>query len=154
MELNERGLSLFTLFESITSVMPRDYAEAEETIIFLVDPFQLGRSIGKNGVNVDKLKTKINKRVFVVADSDDPSTFIRNFFSNLKILAIEERNVMNERSFLVYFDEKERGLAIGKNGERIKILKEFLKKKFNATAHVRTRRVLGESSSAEVAESG
>lgn len=154
MEINERGLFLFTLFETVTSVMPRDYAEAENMIIFVVDPFQLGKSIGKNGSNVEKLKAKLKKKVFVVADANDATLFIKNFFSNLNILSIEERNVMNERSFLVYFDEKDRGLAIGKNGERIKILKDFLKKKFNATAYVRTRRVFNSNDSAEVAESG
>jgi transcription antitermination factor NusA-like protein len=37
-------------------------------------------------------------------------------------------------------DEKDRGVAIGKSGERVKAAKEFLKKKFNATMQIKTKR--------------
>ena len=51
---------------------------------------------------------------------------------------------MDEKAFMVLLNETDRGIAIGRDGERIKALKEFLKKKFNATVHLRTRRVLSE----------
>jgi len=94
-----------------------------------------------------KLRTKMKKKVFVVSDAAEPEAFIRNFFSNIKILGIEERVVADERSFLVYVEEEARGLAVGRDGERIKTLKDLLKKKFNATAHIRTRRLLQQQES-------
>lgn len=142
MELTERGFSFFSLFESITSVMPKDFSELDEMIVFIVDRDNMGKAIGKKGANIAKLKAKFKKKVFVVSDADTPENFIRNFFNNINVLNIEERTVMGEKSFLIYVEEQARGLAVGHNGERIKILKDFLKKKFNATAHIRTKRIL------------
>ncbi len=142
MELNERSLSFFSLFESLTGVMPKDFSEVGDMLVFVVEPDKMGKAIGKNGVNINKLKARFKKKVFVVSDADEPEDFIKNFFSNISVLGIEERTVMGERSFLVYVDEQARGLAVGRDGERIKALKDFLKRKFNATAHIRTRRIL------------
>jgi len=142
-ELTEEGLGFFSLFERITRVMPSDYIESENFLIFIVNPFQLGKAIGKKGSNMEKLRRTFRKKVIVIADSDDPEVFVRNFFKNINILGIEARDVMGESALIVMLDEKDRGIAIGRGGERIKALKELLKKKFKATIHLKTRRVLG-----------
>jgi NusA-like KH domain protein len=139
-ELNERGLEYFNEFERITRVMPSDYLETENGIIFLVGLVHLGRAIGKKGVNVSKLKERFKKKVVVIGDSDDPELFVRNFFNNVEIVNIEIANVMGEQNIVLTIDEKDRGIAIGKAGERIKAAKELLKKKFNATIVLRTKR--------------
>ena len=54
---------------------------------------------------------------------------------------------MNEKNIIFTVDEKDRGIAIGKNGERIKSAKEFLKRKFNAKLILKTKRVLSFESS-------
>ena len=46
------------------------------------------------------------------------------------ITAVEIANVMGEANIVLTVDEKDRGIAIGKEGERIKAAKEFLKKKY------------------------
>lgn len=139
-ELNEKGLKYFNEFERITRVMPSDYLESENGIIFLVNLLQLGRAIGKKGANVSKLKERFRKKVVVIGDSKDPEIFVRNFFNNVEIVNIEIANVMGEQNIVLTVDEKDRGIAIGKAGERIKAAKEFLKKKFNATIVLRTKR--------------
>jgi N utilization substance protein A len=139
-ELTEKGLKYFNEFERITRVMPSDYLESENGIIFLVGLVQLGRAIGKKGANVAKLKERFRKKVVVIGDSNDPELFVRNFFNNVEIVNIEIANVMGEQNIVLTVDEKDRGIAIGKAGERIKAAKEFLKKKFNATIVLRTKR--------------
>jgi len=139
-ELTEDDLNIFASFERITRVMPKDYIRTETTAIFLVDPASLGKAIGAKGANIEKLKKVFRKRVVIVGDSDDPETFIRNFFGNIRIYHIESRNVMGEESLMMTVDERDRGIAIGRDGERIKAAKAFLKKKFKATVHIRTRR--------------
>ena len=90
--------------------------------------------------NIKKLAVVFRKRVIIVADSDEPEGFVRNFFGNIAIHDIEIRDVMGEKNIMLTIDEKDRGIAIGRDGERIKAAKSFLKKKFNATVHIRTRR--------------
>lgn len=141
-ELNEKGLSYFSLFEKITHTMPSDYIDGEMFLVFIVDQVQLGRAIGKKGANIKRLTNAFRKKVVVVADSDDPEEFIKNFLKNVNILNIETRDVMGETAIIVMLDEKDRGIAIGRNGERIKALKNLMKEKFDATIHLKTRRVL------------
>ncbi len=141
-ELNEKGLSYFSLFEKITHTMPSDFVEGETFLVFIVDGPQLGKAIGKKGSNVKRLANAFKKKVVVVGDSDDPEEFVKNFLKNVSILNIEVRDVMGEKAMIVMLDEKDRGIAIGRNGERIKTLKNLMKEKFNATVHLKTRRVL------------
>ena len=47
---------------------------------------------------------------------------------------------MGEIALMMTVDEKDRGIAIGRDGERIKAAKSLLKKKFNATVHVKTKK--------------
>lgn len=149
MELTEKELSFFTIFERITQVMPTDFAESGGIVVFVVEPQSLGKAIGKGGANIQRLKKQLKKKVLIVADSKELETFVRNFFSSISVLAVEQRDAMGEKAIIVTLNEKDRGLAIGKEGERIKALKQLLKKRFNATVHLRTKRVL-----AEVAEPG
>ncbi len=139
-ELTGDDLSMFSNFERITHVMPSDYLSTEGSIIFLVGEESLGKAIGKHASNIEKLKQLFRKRVIIVADSKDPETFLRNFFGNINIYNVEIRDVMGEQAIMLTIDEKDRGIAIGRDGERIKAAKSFLKKKFNATVHLRTRR--------------
>ena len=140
MELTGDDLNMFSSFERVTRVMPSDYLVTESSIIFLVAQDVLGKAIGKKAVNIEKLKQIFRKRVIIAADSDDSEAFIRSFFGNIKIQNVEIRDVMGEQAIMMTVDEKDRGIAIGRSGERIKAAKTFLKKKFNATLHLRTRR--------------
>lgn len=139
-ELTGDDLSIFSNFEKITHVMPSDYLTTDGSLIFLVSPDSLGKAIGKHASNIEKLSQTFRKRVIIIADSNDPETFVRNFFGNISILNIEIREVMGEQAVMLTIEEKDRGIAIGRDGERIKAAKAFLKKKFNATVHLRTRR--------------
>ncbi len=139
-ELNEDDLNIFSSFEKVTRVMPTDYIATPSSLVFLVSQDSLGRAIGKKASNIEKLRRYFRKRVIVVADSDDPEGFLRSFFGNVAISDIESRNVMGEIALIMTVDEKDRGIAIGRDGERIKAAKALLKKKFNATVHLRTRK--------------
>jgi NusA-like KH domain protein len=139
-ELTNDDLSIFSSFESVTRVMPSDYLATDTSIIFLVSQESLGKAIGKKAVNIEKLRMVFRKRVIIAPDSSDPEGFVRAFFGNITIHGIEIRDVMGEQAIMMTIDEKDRGIAIGREGERIKAAKAFLMKKFKATLHLRTRR--------------
>lgn len=139
-ELTGEDLAILTNFEQITKVMPSDYLMTENFTIFIVTPANLGRCIGPKGANIEKLRKVFRKKVIVIKDADDPEQFLRNFFVNIAIEGFEHRNIMGEVNYIMTIDEKDRGVAIGKSGERVKAAKEFLKKKFNATMQIKTKR--------------
>ncbi len=142
MELNSEDLSYFSTFEKITGVMPVDYLNTESMLLFLVSQTELGKAIGKKGMNIERLKPIFRKKVIVIADSKDLETFVKQFFNNINILSVEVNNIMGEQAVILTVEDKDRGIAIGKDGERIKAAKELLKRKFNATLHLKTRRIL------------
>ena len=140
LELTGDDLNIFSSFEKITKIMPSDYLVTENFMIFLVPPAQLGRAIGNKGANIEKLTQTFRKKVVVIADNPDPEGFVRSFFGNIEVEDIDVRNVMGEINMIVTVSEKDRGIAIGRNGERVKAAKTLLKKKFNATIALKTRR--------------
>lgn len=143
-ELTGDDLTMLANFEKITRVMPSDYLSTETLILFLVSGESLGKAIGKGGSNIQKLKEIFRKKVIIVGDSPDLESFLRSFFNNVTIYDMEIRDVMGEKNVMLTVDEKDRGIAIGRDGERIKAAKVLLKKKFNATVHIRTRRSTGD----------
>lgn len=139
-ELNSEDLSYFSNFEKITGVMPADYLNSDSLLIFLVSQIELGKAIGKKGMNIEKLKQLFRKKIVIVADSKELEIFVKQFFNNISIISVEIRDVMGENAVVLTVEEKDRGIAIGKDGERIKAAKLLLAKKFNATLHLKTKR--------------
>jgi N utilization substance protein A len=139
-ELTSEDLNFFSMFEKLTGVMPTDFLSNETGIYFLVPINELGKAIGKKGANIEKLKGAVRKKVVIVPDSNDLEEFVKGFFSNVEIINVEVREAMGERAVFLTVAEKDRGIAIGKAGERIKTAKTFLKKKFNSTISLHTRK--------------
>lgn len=141
-ELNSDDLKIFSAFEKLTGVMPNDYLSSETGIYFLVPQPELGKAIGKKGANMEKLRNAMHNKVVIVGDSDELESFVRSFFNNIDIIHVEIREAMGDKAVFLTINEEQRGIAIGKAGERIKAAKAFLKKKFNATISLHTQRAV------------
>jgi NusA-like KH domain protein len=140
-ELNQDDIFYFSQFEKITRVTALEYQQGENAMYFVVDAPDLGKAIGKNASNIEKLSKFFRKKVFIVPDLKDMEAFLRAFFSNINIISVEVMNIMGKSEAIVTLDEQHRGFAIGKGGERIKAAKALLKKRFDADLHLKTRRV-------------
>ena len=141
-ELNERSLALLNLFEAYTGVMPIEVEELDETIFFMVPFSQLGRAIGKKGENVKKLEKKLGKKVVIIAYSKDPKQFVKNVFNNVKIYQVDVVDVMGEKEMTLIAEEKDKAKLLGKNKARLRNARELMKRLFNISLHVRTKRVV------------
>ncbi|MCG7841140.1 MAG: NusA-like transcription termination signal-binding factor, partial [Methanomassiliicoccales archaeon] len=78
----EETLRYIALFEKVTKARVRDCMETEDKLVYVVDPGQANRAVGKGGENVIMLKNTTGKNIQVVEFSDDPETFIKNVFYN------------------------------------------------------------------------
>ncbi len=136
-DLTGEDLNYFSAFERITGVFPADFLLQNETLIFIVESEELGKAIGKKGLNIARLKQVMNKRVLIIANSGDAVGLAKNFFSNIRFSQAEIQN----GKITIYVDDRDRGLAIGKDGDRIKLAKQLFKKKFNLDAELKTRRM-------------
>ena len=141
-EFGEKEIALSNIFESITGVMPLEVVEVENTLFFVVPFSKITRAIGKEGVNVRKLEKKLNKKIFIFGNSSNPTQFAKNLFNNVKIYQVDVVEVMGRKAVTIVAEEKDKKKIIGVNGVRIKGAKALMERMFDATLHVKTKRVV------------
>ena len=137
-EITQEDMFYFSEFEKLTKVMPLDYHKSENALFFIVEVKNLGKAIGKEAINIQRLSRFFKQKVFVLGDFNDVEVFLRSFFSGIDVISIEVRNIMGQNNIVVTVAEEHRGLAIGKNGDKIKAAKVLLQKRFNALITLRT----------------
>ncbi len=83
-KIDRDSMELISLFNNISGAIIKDcliFKNQEhntEVIIFLVKEEDVGKAIGKAGEHVKDLKSKLNKKIDVIAFSEDLNHFIQN----------------------------------------------------------------------------
>lgn len=134
-KFSREEMDLIKLFDAITGAATLDCViipdGENERIVFMVNRVDLSKAVGKNGVNVKKLKEKLSKPIDIIAYSDELPKFIRYLLYPAKIIKIEEQNRNDgKRVILVHVKPEDKGLAIGKNGRNIQKTNIFVKRHF------------------------
>jgi N utilization substance protein A len=127
----EDTLRYINLFEAVTKTRVKDCMETEEKLVFVVEPGQANRAVGKAGENVIRLKNQTGKNIQVIEYADEPEKFIRNVFYNYNVqnVVIENRGSVVHATVTV--DPKVKGRAIGKNGRNLKIARDIVNRHHN-----------------------
>lgn len=123
------SIRLLTLFENITNVSVRDCFMTDDVIYYVVEEGKIGLAIGKNGSSIKNVERIVGKKVKVYEYSSDIETFVKNLIPQCK----EVKIVNNEDSIKVEIkvNKINRGLVIGRGGEKIKTYKKILKRIHN-----------------------
>ncbi|MFH1424821.1 MAG: NusA-like transcription termination signal-binding factor [archaeon] len=125
------SLRYIAALESTTGVEVKDCIANEDTIMFVVKEGQLGKAIGKNGVNVKKLNAALGKRVQLIEFSTDPVKFVSNMLSTIAQKTVTKTEDSGLTSIQIEVDFKSRGAVLGKGGKKVQILKDLLKRHHN-----------------------
>jgi N utilization substance protein A len=129
--LDTEGIRYIGIFESITGAGVKDCVVNSEAnkVILVVKKGDMGLAIGKGGSNITKVKDMIRKDIEVVEHSTDAKEFIENLFRPAEIKSVELLTDDDGKSCAyVAVLTKQKGIAIGKNGERIKKVKLLVKR--------------------------
>ena len=128
LRLSTDDIRFINVFESYTGAKVRDCITDMDKIIVVVEKGQMGLAIGRGGSNIKRLRRMLRKEVEVVEHSSDLKEFIENVLRPICVrgVKITERN--GKKCVYVAVPSKEKGIAIGKNGQRIKKLKLLLKR--------------------------
>jgi len=121
MEIGENEFYIMNEFERVTHIMPKFFFEADGNYVFLIEGSRFPQQVAELG-------KRLNKNIVVVLVSSDPETFIRNLFKNVNLLNINIDPA--QKQVHVNVAERDRSLAIGRGGYRIKVGKKLLKDKF------------------------
>lgn len=121
-------MKFMTLFESITRSKVKDVIKTDDQLIFIVNPGEIGRAIGKKASNIKKLEKAFKRDVRVVEYSDELENFVRNVIIPLKAEQID----INDRTVTIKSpDTKTRGYLIGRGGSRLRHYESIVKRYFD-----------------------
>ena len=129
-ELSNDDIKCIAEFEAITGASVKDCLLTEKAVAFVVAKGELGRAIGRKGANITRVRQAFARQVLVFEDSDDMGQFIRNLFGQIPVKNINVHEKMESKIAFVSVDEQDRGSAIGRDGERIKLGRALLQRRF------------------------
>ena len=121
------SMKLITLFESMTGAKVKDCI-ANEKFIFIVEENEMGKAIGKNGINVKRLESKLKRKIKLVEFSNDVLQFVKNLIYPLQGLDIKHDNGV----ITIYGkDTGTRAMLIGRERQNINNLIGIVRRYFN-----------------------
>jgi N utilization substance protein A len=97
-------------------------------VIMVVKKGDMGLAIGKGGMNINKVKQLLKKDIEVVEHSPDVKEFIENLLRPAYVKSVELLNKNDQLCAYVEVLTKHKGIAIGRDGERIKKVKLLVKR--------------------------
>lgn len=121
-------MKFISLFESLTRAKVKDCISGETQLIFIVDENEIGKAIGKNGINVKKISNIVKKPIKIAEFSPDVVQFIKNF-----IYPVQVKDIVNENGVITItgIDTKTKGMLIGRESKNLNNLKDIVRRYFS-----------------------
>lgn len=129
-KLSNEEILLVNALEKATGTHANDVIAMENSIVFLVKKGELGKAIGKRGANLKRLEQSLGRNVDLVEDSNEAMGLLANFFHGIVFQGIEEKNVGGKKTIVLKVNSNQKGLAIGRKGERINCARTLLRRRF------------------------
>lgn len=131
-KITENEMRYMALLENMTGATIVDCIvdDQEDTIIFAVKKGEVGMAVGRGGDKIKRFRRMTNKQVEIFEYIDDPEKFIRNALKPAKVKEIRlVDRVGGNRIAMVSVVSKDKGIAIGRNGQNIKKIR-FLAQRY------------------------
>jgi len=133
-KITDNEMKYMALFENMTGATILDCViDTEgESIIFAVKKGDIGLAIGRDGEKIKRFKKLTNRQIEVFEYLDTPIQFITRALKPAKIREIKMIDrVDGGQVAMVSVEPKDKGIAIGKNGKNIKMIRFLAKRYFN-----------------------
>jgi len=132
MKLDKDLIQKINLFEKLTHARVKDVFSFNGFLI-IVNCGDIGKAVGKNGVNIKKYSDMIREKVKVVEFHHNPIPFLKNLIMPLKVEGMEE-----EEGFInISADHKTKGLLIGRNQKNLEGYNKIFKKYFDSVIRIK-----------------
>jgi N utilization substance protein A len=125
---DENTISYIGFFQRVTGAIVKDCIDAEDRIVFVVEPGFLGMAVGKKGEIAQKLRRMMKKDILVVEYSDDPSKFIANVFHQFGVQGVELEDRPRGTHATVKVEPSLKGKAIGRGGSYLKLARQIVRR--------------------------
>ena len=125
--IDSKVMQVMALFDKITHADLRDCILGEGSVLFIVEENQVGKAIGKQGVNSRKLEKALKRKVKIVEYNAEVTTFVKNLFYPLKAADVK----LEDGVVYVYpVDTQTRGQMIGRNASTLRNVESIAKRYF------------------------
>ena len=125
--LDLEKIQQINLFENITKAHVKGLFENNNVYIFIVEPGNMKKALGKQGQNIHRFSAMIRKRVKVVEFHPEAIAFIKNLLYPLTPQSIER----HDSNIIVTADNKTKALLIGRDRRNLnlysKVIKDYFK---------------------------
>lgn len=121
-----------TLFEIATDSEVIDCVENGDMLVFIIKKGDIRKALARKGEKIQEFSNIIKKKVKVIEYSDNPADFIKNALLPAKIddnIRITERPD-GKKIAIVAVNPKDKGIAIGKEGKRIDLVRYLVKRHY------------------------
>ncbi len=123
-KLATQNIRDIAVFERVTHVHAKDCIRGESCVYVMIEQGKSGLAIGKNGSNVKSVGRVLGKPVKVFEFAPDLESMVKNMIPSVKGMEV------NGESVTVSIPKSDRSVVIGRSGQNIKVMKEFLKRHF------------------------
>ena len=120
-------MKLITLFESMTGANVKDCI-SNDKLVFVVEESEMGKAIGKNGVNIKRVENKLRRKIKLVEFSSDALQFVKNMVYPVEIFDVKQEN---EGITIYAKDTHTRAMLIGRERQNISHLSDIVKRYFD-----------------------
>lgn len=126
-----RKIFIFTVFATLTGIMPIDYYESERSVTFLITATD-ARKFKQFTIDIIRnISSELNKPVEVVIFSNNLERFVQNLFRPARVEGIIERELKGgKKALYVKVPVWDRGKALGRNSYKLYRARYFLAKYF------------------------
>ena len=129
-KITEHEMKFIQLLQNMTGATVVDCIVDDETIMFTVKKGEVGLAVGKGGEKIKRFRSMTNKQVEIYEYMNEAEKFIKNALKPAKIKDIRIVDRMEGKKIaMVNVEAKDKGIAIGKNGDNIKKVR-FLAKRY------------------------
>jgi len=124
---DQKVMAFMKVFDYITHAQLKDCVNEPSYVLFIVDPGQMAKAIGKGGINVKKLEKKLGKKIKIAEFSDNALQFAGNLMFPAKIKDSER-----DGNTLIFEAENtaSRGIMIGRGASHLRKTEEIVKRYF------------------------
>ncbi|WP_309492643.1 NusA-like transcription termination signal-binding factor [Candidatus Hecatella orcuttiae] len=132
-KLTAEEMRYIALFESITGATAKDCLidNHQNKLIFVTKEHEAGLAVGKNGGKVKTLKRVTGRDIEIVEYAVNLQDFIKNAFmpARIKEIRVTER-LDGKKIVVVKVHEADKGMAIGRGGEKAARTRQLAKRYF------------------------
>ncbi|WP_058367411.1 NusA-like transcription termination signal-binding factor [Haloparvum sedimenti] len=129
-ELSDEARRYIGRFDELTGVTPKDCLVEGDRLVFLVPAGEMAEAIGQAGQTVERVEDELGRTVELVEDADTAEAFVASALSPAAVRAVT-LSEQNDRVAYVEVAEKDRGVAIGKEGRNIDTARTLAKRHYD-----------------------